>query len=74
MATRYGAGFLGLAISLFLFPGGCTRRKPALDKMEGYFPNFVFKTHEGKEVHFYDDLLKGKVVLINFMMTACKGT
>jgi protein SCO1/2 len=42
--------------------------------MAGYFPNFVLRTHEGKPVRFYDDLVKGKTVLINFMMTQCKGT
>jgi protein SCO1/2 len=37
------------------------------------FPNLVLKTHEGKNVRFYDDLLKGKIVLINFMYASCKG-
>lgn len=37
------------------------------------FPNLVLKTHEGKSVRFYDDLLKGKIVLINFMYATCKG-
>ena len=37
------------------------------------FPNLVLKTHEGKTVRFYDDLLKGKIVMINFMYAECKG-
>jgi len=36
------------------------------------FPNVVLKTHEGRNVRFYDDLLKGKIVLINFMYATCK--
>lgn len=36
-----------------------------------YFSNAVLTTHEGRTVRFYDDLLKGKVVLINFMYTGC---
>lgn len=36
------------------------------------FPNLVLKTHEGKNVRFYDDLLKGKIVLINFMYATCE--
>lgn len=36
------------------------------------FPNLVLRTHEGKNVRFYDDLLKGKIVLINFMYVTCK--
>lgn len=38
-----------------------------------YFPNLVLLTQDNKPVHFYDDLLKGKVVLINFLFTNCKG-
>lgn len=36
------------------------------------FPNVVLKTHEGKNVRFYDDLLKGKIVLINFFYVTCE--
>jgi protein SCO1 len=36
------------------------------------FPNVVLKTHEGKTVRFYDDLLAGKIVMINFMYATCK--
>ena len=35
------------------------------------FPNVVLKTHEGKNVRFYDDLLKDKIVLINFFYADC---
>ena len=38
-----------------------------------YFPNHVLVTQDGRPVRFYDDLLKGKVVLINFMFTTCAG-
>lgn len=37
------------------------------------FPDVVLKTHEGKPVRFYDDLVKGKIVMINFMYATCKG-
>jgi protein SCO1/2 len=36
-----------------------------------YFPNVELTTHEGKTVHFYDDLLKGKVVAITLIYTHC---
>jgi len=39
---------------------------------EGYFPNLPVVTHEGKTLHFYDDLLKGKIVVINFIYTSCQ--
>ena len=38
-----------------------------------YFPNVELLTQDGRPVRLYDDLLKGKVVLINFMFTTCKG-
>lgn len=38
-----------------------------------YFPNHVLLTQDNQPVRFYDDLLKNKIVLINFMFTTCKG-
>jgi protein SCO1 len=40
---------------------------------ENYFPNFELVTHEGKKVRFYDDLIKDKIVVINFMYAKCDG-
>jgi protein SCO1/2 len=40
---------------------------------EAWFTNVVLQTHEGKTVRFYDDLLKGKGAIINFMFTRCDG-
>jgi cytochrome oxidase Cu insertion factor (SCO1/SenC/PrrC family)/cytochrome c2 len=39
---------------------------------EGYFPNLPVVTQDGKKLHFYDDLLKGKIVVINFIYTSCQ--
>lgn len=39
----------------------------------GYFPNVKLRTHEGKEVRFYDDLVKGKIVAINMFYANCTG-
>ena len=38
-----------------------------------YFTNAPLRTHEGKIVRFYDDLLKDKLVVINMMYTTCTG-
>ncbi len=38
-----------------------------------YFPNFLMRTHEGKEVRFYDDLIHGKHVVISFFYADCEG-
>jgi copper(I)-binding protein/cytochrome oxidase Cu insertion factor (SCO1/SenC/PrrC family) len=36
-----------------------------------YFPNVPLTTHDGKTVHFFEDLIKDKVVAINFIYTSC---
>jgi protein SCO1/2 len=36
-----------------------------------YFTNVPFTTQDGQTVHFFDDLLKGKRVIINFIYTSC---
>ena len=38
-----------------------------------HFPNLLLTTHEGRKVHFYDDLMKDKIVLLNFMYVKCDG-
>lgn len=48
--------------------------KSAREKLQArYFPNFELTTHEGKKVRFYDDLVKDKIVVINFMYAKCEG-
>lgn len=37
-----------------------------------HFPNVELTTQDGKKVHFYDDLIKGKVVAIELMYTTCR--
>jgi protein SCO1/2 len=37
-------------------------------------PNVEFRTQHNRRVKFYDDLVKNKKVLINFMYTECSGT
>ena len=39
-----------------------------------YFPNVPLVTHEGKTVRFFDDLIKDKIVVINFIYTHCPDT
>ena len=37
-----------------------------------YFPNVELTTQDGKTVHFYDDLIKGKIVAIDLIYTSCQ--
>ena len=36
-----------------------------------YFPNVLLTDQDGNQLRFYDDLVKDKVVLINFMFATC---
>jgi protein SCO1/2 len=38
-----------------------------------HLPNVSLRTHENRLVRFYDDLVKDKVVVINFMYAECAG-
>lgn len=50
------------------------RTKSTRQRMaERNFPNVVLTTHEGKKVKFYDDLMKDKIVIFNFMYVKCDG-
>lgn len=37
----------------------------------GYFPNVELTTQDGQTVHFYDDLIKNKIVVIDLIYTHC---
>lgn len=53
-----------------VFDTSKTSRERTRDR---YFPNVVLTTHQGKKVRFYDDLIKDKIVVINFFYTECEG-
>ena len=38
-----------------------------------YFPNLVLTSHEGRQVRFYDDLVKDKIVIFNMFYAKCEG-
>ena len=49
-----------------------TDKSPA-DAAAKYFPNTELITQDNQKVKFYDDLLKDRFVVINFMFTTCTG-
>lgn len=67
------AALLMLAGAVLLFRGGPAGAAGDAGSIWGadYFPNIPLVTHEGKPVRFFDDLIKGKVVTINFIYTSC---
>jgi protein SCO1 len=40
--------------------------------LRGHFPNVVLTNQDNKQLRFYDDLLKGKIVVIQFMFSNCE--
>src|SRR5215471_20274092 len=52
------------------FPAPVSSRDQIRDR---HFPNLLLTTHEGRRVRFYDDLIKDKIVVLNFMFTSCSG-
>lgn len=36
-----------------------------------YFPNSVLTTHDGRELRFFDDVIRSKTVLISFIYASC---
>ncbi|GGU51228.1 hypothetical protein GCM10009504_04760 [Pseudomonas laurentiana] len=46
-------------------------REAATPWGQDYFPNTPLITQDGQPVRFFDDLIKGKVVAINFIFTSC---
>lgn len=41
--------------------------------VDAAFPKVTLRTQDNKEVRFYEDVVKGKVVVVNFMYTKCEG-
>ena len=39
---------------------------------EDYFPNYELTAHTGETLRFFDDVIEGKVVAVNFIFTSCK--
>ena len=72
MQSMARATCLALACALLVL---CAPRLQAAPKgspwNETYFPNVTLVNQDGKEMRFYDDMIKGKIVLINFIYATC---
>ncbi len=49
---------------------------PAVEgpRVSDRFPNVELQSHDGRTFHFVDDLIRDRVVLINFSYTQCRGS
>ena len=62
----------GAALAPVLAASGPVRAAPAGPRA-GYFPNTIVQTHDGRKLRFYDDVVRGKVVVFNMMYSVCTG-
>src|SRR5215470_2659310 len=65
---------LPVTLSLFLVAIAIlliTRPASADGPDRSHFPNIELITQDGQKVHFYDDLVKGKIVAIDLIYTTC---
>jgi protein SCO1/2 len=69
MSRWGGRAKLCLVTAVLVVPGAAVMGGPLMG--EKYFPNVTLTTQEGKQVQFYDDLIKGKSVAINIIYTSC---
>ncbi len=75
------AGGAAAVVIAGLGPWGRESRAPRLRQWQNipprelirqrHFPNLQLITQHGKKVQFYDDLIKDRKVIINFMFTSC---
>lgn len=66
MKNTMAVSVLAMAVFLLFRPASAANRWGA-----NYFPNVPLTTQDGDTVHFYDDLLKGKIVVIDLIYTHC---
>lgn len=63
-----------LVLLVLAAAGASTAQHPTKKPDEAaasFFPNSLLVTQDNQKVKFYDDLLKNKIVVINFMFTTC---
>src|SRR5258708_24660182 len=74
MQRKSGVRFIGISFMLASALAFMFSRPVSADSRWGanYFPNIELTTQDGKTVHFYDDLIKGKIVAIDLIYTTCQ--
>ncbi len=66
------AGLAALGVSTLGTLGGDSASAARWGK--NYFPNLPLVSHEGETLRFFDDLIEGKMVVINFVYANCPDT
>lgn len=65
---------IAVAVAVALGAAHASAAPPGSPWGAGYFPDVSLVTQDGKTVLFYDDLVKDKFVVINFIFTRCKAS
>ena len=70
------AGFGAAALGLMALQHDMLKPKAAspAGQRRGRIPNPIVTTHEGRQVRFYDDLIRDKVVAINMTYAQCSAS
>jgi protein SCO1/2 len=66
-----GLGLVPLLLSGSAFATRASGQTPSRMARAGMLPNVPLLTQDGKRVWFYDDCIRDKTVLINFVLVAC---
>jgi len=69
MQRILSAMIAALATAAVLAPNACLAEGHRWG--QGYIPNLPVITQDGKKLRFYDDVIKGKIVVLNFIYTDC---
>ena len=67
---------LGLGLAPLILAGSAqamqeTEKPMSRAARAGFFPNIPLITQDGEKVRFYDDLIRDKIVLLNFFLVEC---
>ncbi len=73
-AVAAGAAGTGLGPAAAVEPGVAAARPAPRPRGANAIPNTEVWTHEGRKARFHDDLVKDRVVLLNFFFTSCGDT
>lgn len=75
MKTLPRAAAAALCAAALLLAGAARAEDPAAheEKARAWFTDTVLLTQDGKPVRFYTDVLRDKVVVIDFIFTRCAG-
>src|ERR1041384_7816475 len=65
----------GIIVVMVLSAAACfVIRARAQQPAKAVIPDVVVRDHQGRKLHFYSDLVKDKVVVLNFFYTSCTYT